>query len=50
LEAATPSAILAPASAGGTPGVSGYTPGSTGSATGYPSGTEAPATRGSIYR
>ena len=50
LEAATPSAVLAPASAGGTSGVSGYTPGSTGSSTGYPSGTEAPATRGSIYR
>ena len=50
LEAATPSAALAPASTGGAPGVSGYTPGSTGSATGYPSGTEAPATRGSIYR
>ena len=50
LEAATPSAVLPPASSGGTPGVSGYTPGSTGSATGYPSGTEAPATRGSIYR
>ena len=50
LEASTPSAVLAPASAAGTPGVSGYTPGSTGSSTGYPSGTEAPATRGSIYR
>ena len=50
LEASTPSAVLAPASAGGTPGVGGYTPGSTGSSTEYPSGTEAPATRGSIYR
>ena len=50
LEASTPSAVLAPASMEGTSGVSGYTPGSTGSATGYPSGTEAPATRGSIYR
>ncbi len=50
LEAAAPSAVLAPASAGSTSGVSGYTPGSTGSSTGYPSGTEAPATRGSIYR
>ena len=50
LETATPSAVLAPSSTGGTSGVGGYTPGSTGSATGYPSGTEAPATGGSIYR
>lgn len=50
LEAATPSAVLAPESTGTESGASGYTPGSTGSATGYPSGTEAPATGGSIYR
>ena len=50
LEASASSAVLAPASMGETSGASGYTPGSTGSTTGYPSGTEAPATRGSIYR
>jgi len=50
LESAAPSAALPPASTSGTTGFGGYTPGSTGSATGYPSGTEAPATRGSIYR
>ncbi len=50
LEAAAPTAVLPPAAAGGNTGFGGYTPGSTGSATGYPSGTEAPATRGSIYR
>ena len=53
LEAAAPAAVLPPATTGtgGNTGFGGYTPGSTGSATGYPSGTEAPpATRGSIYR
>lgn len=50
LEAAAPSAVLPSDSAAGATGFGGYTPGSTGSATGYPSGTEAPATRGSIYR
>jgi hypothetical protein len=50
LEAAVPTAVLPPATTGGSTGFGGYTPGSTGSATGYPSGTEAPATRGSIYR
>lgn len=45
-----PSAAVPPASVGNTSGFGGYTPGSTGSATGYPSGTEAPATQGSIYR
>ena len=47
---AVPTAVLPPATTGGSTGFGGYTPGSTGSATGYPSGTEAPATRGSIYR
>jgi len=50
LESETPSAVLPPASAVGGNGSGGYMPGSTGSASGYPSGTEEPATRGSIYR
>lgn len=50
LEAAAPDAVLPPATTDVSTGFGGYTPGSTSSATGYPSGTEAPATRGSIYR
>lgn len=50
VESAVPASAIVPASAGNTGGFGGYTPGSTGSATGYPSGTEKPTTRGSIYR